>query len=83
MTGEIAYMRGFFFKSALQARERWPVERTSAWHDNFNRFQHCYERRGDVIDAFFELADAATTVPSLIREAWTRYRCDGRPPKRP
>jgi hypothetical protein len=42
----------------------------SAWHNAFNRFQRCYERREKVIDAFFDLADAIITVPSLIRRAW-------------
>ena len=76
MTGEIAH-KG---KIPLQAGKRWPVERTNAWHNNFNRLQRCYERREDVIDAFFDLAEAIITVRSLIREAWTLYRWDGRPP---
>ena len=33
MTGEIAH-KG---KMPLQAGKRWPVERTNAWHNNFNR----------------------------------------------
>jgi hypothetical protein len=33
--------------------------------------------------AFFDLADAIITVRSLIRQAWTAYRWDGRPPRRP
>jgi hypothetical protein len=36
-----------------------------------------------VIDAFFDLADAIITVRRLIREAWTFYRWDNRPAKRP
>jgi hypothetical protein len=36
-----------------------------------------------VIDAFFDLADAIITVRSLIRQAWTTYRWDGRPARRP
>jgi len=39
-------------------------------------------RREDVIDAFFDLANAIT-ARSLIRKAWTLYRRDGRPPRRP
>ena len=46
------------------------MERTNAWHNAFNRLQRCYERREDVIDAFFDLADAIITVRSLIRQAW-------------
>ena len=59
------------------------VERTNAWHNNFNRLQRCYERHEEVIDAFFDLADAIITVRRLIREAWTLYRWDGRPARRP
>jgi hypothetical protein len=54
-----------------------------AWHNAFNRLQHCCERNKDVIDAFFDLADAIITVRRLIREAWTLYRWAGRPPRRP
>ena len=45
-------------KAPIQASRRWHVERTNAWHNAFNRFQRCYERREKVIDAFFDLADA-------------------------
>ena len=45
--------------------------------------QRCYERNEDDIDAFFDLADVIITVRRLIREAWTLYRWDGRPPRRP
>jgi hypothetical protein len=55
----------------------------SAWHNSFNRLQRCHGRSEDVIDAFFDLADAIITVRRLIREAWTFYRWDTRPPHRP
>ena len=51
--------------------------------DSFNRLQRCYERDEDVIDAFFDLADAIITVRRLIREARTLYRWDDRPARRP
>jgi transposase len=79
MTGQIA-RRGI--KAPLQAGQRWPVERTNAWHNNFARLARCYERREDVIHAFFDLADAIITVRRLIRQAWTTHRWDTRPPKR-
>ena len=50
-------------KAPIQAGQRWHVERTNAWHNNFNRLQRCYERHQDVIDAFFDLAD--TIIPSV------------------
>ena len=80
MTGQIAHKGD---KAPLQAGQRWHVERTNAWHNAFNRLQRCYERRENVIDAFFDLADAIITVRSLIRQAWTTYRWDGRPTRRP
>ena len=80
MTGEIAHKGG---KAPIQAGQRWHVERTNAWHNNFNRLQRCYERKQDVIDAFFDLADTIITVRRLIRQSWTLYRWDGRPAKRP
>ena len=70
-------------KAPIQAGQRWPVERTNSWHNNFNRLQRCYERNEQVIDAFFDLADAIITLRRLIREAWTLYRWDTRPAKRP
>jgi transposase len=80
MTGEIARKGS---KAPIQAGQRWHVERTNAWHNSFNRLQRCYERNEDVIDAFFDLADAIITVRRLIREAWTLYRWDTRPAHRP
>jgi transposase len=79
MTGEIAHKGD---KAPIQAGQRWHVERTNAWHNSFNRLQRCYERSEDVIDAFFDLADAIITVRRLIREAWTLYRWDTRPAHR-
>ncbi len=80
MTGQIAHKGE---QAPLQAGQRWPVERTNAWHNAFGRLQRCYERREEVIDAYFDLADAIITVRSLIRQAWTTHRWDGRPARRP
>jgi hypothetical protein len=80
MTGQIAHKGD---KAPIQAGQRWHVERTNAWHNAFNRLQRCYERRENVIDAYFDLADAIITVRSLIRRAWIAYRWDNRPARRP
>ena len=80
MNGEIAHKGD---KAPIQAGQRWHVERTNAWHNAFNRLQRCYERNEKVIDAFFDLADTIITLRRLIREAWTLYRWDTRPVKRP
>jgi hypothetical protein len=80
MTGQIAHKGE---KVSVQAGQRWPVERANSWHDAFNRLQRCYERREDVIDAFFDLAETIITVCSLIRQARITCRGDGRPARRP
>jgi hypothetical protein len=73
---EIAYKGD---KAPIKAGQRWHVERTNAWHNAFNRLQRCYERHENVINAFFDLADAIITLRSLIRRAWTTHRWDDRP----
>jgi transposase len=80
LTGEIAHKGD---KAPIQAGQRWQVERTNSWHNGFNRLQRCHERKEDVIDAFFDLADTIITVRSMIRQSWTLYRWDSRPAKRP
>lgn len=68
----------------LQAGKRWVMERTNSWHNRgFKKLAICTERRARVIDAFIALANAIIITRRLIREAWTRYRWDGRPTRRP
>lgn len=67
----------------IQAGQRWVVERTHAWVNAFNRLQRCYERRQPVVDAFISLAHAIVTLRRLIRIAWTNYRWNTRPARRP
>lgn len=80
MTWDIAHKGD---KAPIQAGQRWQVERTNAWHNEFNRPQRCHERREEVIDAFFDLADTIITVRSSIRQAWIMYRWENRPARRP
>jgi IS5 family transposase len=80
LEGQIA-QRGL--PAPVQAGMRWPVERTHAWGNAFNRLQRCYERCRKVIAAFFSLAHAIITLRRLIRLAWTAYRWDARPQRRP
>lgn len=80
LTGQIA-CKGI--KAPVQASQRWPVERTNAWHNAFNRLQRCYERRKIVINAYYDLADAIIIIRRLIRQAWTTHRWDTRPTRRP
>jgi len=67
----------------IQASQRWPVERTNAWGNQFTKLLWNTERRQPVIDAFLALAHAIITLRRLIRDGWSRYRWDYRPQRRP
>lgn len=68
----------------LQTGARWVVERTNAWHTRgFRKLQICTERHARVIEAFIALANAIITTRRIIRQGWTRYRWNGRPPRKP
>jgi transposase len=67
----------------IQNTKRWPVERTNAWGNQFFKIARCTERRQHVVDAYLSLAHAVITLRRLIRRAWTLYRWDDRPKKRP
>jgi len=80
MTGQIAE-KGT--PAPIQASRRWPVERTNAWGNQFKKLVWNTERCDPVIDAFLALAHAIITLRRLIRRAWTLYRWEHRPPRRP
>lgn len=67
----------------VQATKRWPVERTHAWHNTFYRLARCTERRQIVADFYIALANTVILVRRLLRRAWTLYRWDTRPTRRP
>ena len=62
---------------------RWVVERTSAWHNAHKKLLWCTERVGKVIDFWVAFSEVVIIVRRLIREAWRRYRWEGRPFRRP
>ena len=62
---------------------RWIVERTNSWHNAHKKLVWCTERRGRVIDFWVAFSNAVIIVGRLVREAWTRYRWEGRPLRRP
>jgi IS5 family transposase len=66
-----------------QAGQRWVVERTNSWHNAHKKLVWCTEREGRVIDFWVAFSDVVVIVRRLIREGWTRYRWEGRPPHRP
>jgi hypothetical protein len=63
----------------VQVTNRWVVERTNSWHNAFKRLVWCTERRAAAINFYLAFASAIIIVRRLMREAWTRYRWDGRP----
>jgi hypothetical protein len=79
MVGQIA-TRGA--PAPIQVGQRWPIERTHAWANQYGKLRWCTERRRVVVE--FWLALASTIVCGrLLRRAWTHYRWPGRPRRRP
>jgi hypothetical protein len=67
----------------LRAGLRWVVERTNSWHNAHKKLVWCTERRGRVIDFWIAFSKVVIIVGRLVREAWTRYRWQGRPHRCP
>jgi len=67
----------------LAATKRWVVERTNSWHNAHKKLVWCTERRGRVMDFWVAFSEVIIIVRRLIREAWTHYRWDSRPSRRP
>jgi transposase len=80
MVGQIA-TRGV--PAPVQAGRRWPVERTHAWGNQYGKLRWCTERRRLVVQFWLALAGAAIVLGRLLRRAWTCYRWEGRPRRRP
>ena len=71
-------------KSApLKAGLRWVVERTNSWHNAHKKLVWCTEKRGRVIDFWIAFSNVIIVVRRLIRKAWSRYRWESRPSRRP
>jgi transposase len=67
----------------LQATKRWVVERTNSWHNAHKKLVWCTERCGRVVDFWVAFSEVVIIVRRLVREGWSRYRWEGRPPRRP
>ena len=67
----------------LQATKRWVVERTNSWSNAHKKLAWCTEKEGRVIDFWVALSNAIIIVGRLIRQAWSRYRWENRPIRRP
>jgi transposase len=69
--------------SVLGATNRWVVERTNAWQNAHKKLVWCTERKGRVIDFWISFSNVIIIVGRLLRKAWTHYRWEGRPSRRP
>ncbi len=67
----------------LGATKRWVVERTNSWSNAHKKLVWCTEREGRVIDFWIAFSNVIIIVGRLIREAWTHYRWESRPDRRP
>jgi transposase len=67
----------------IQAGRRWVVERTHAWGNQYGKLRWCTERRRLVVEFWLALAGAAIVFGRLLRRAWTHYRWQSRPRRRP
>jgi transposase len=67
----------------VTATKRWVVERTSSWQNAHKKLVWCTERRGRVIDFWVTFSEVIIIVRRLIRKAWTHYRWETRPTRRP
>ena len=59
------------------------IARTHAWDNQYGKLRWCTERRRVVVEFWLALANAAIVCGRLLRRAWTCYRWQGRPPRRP
>jgi transposase len=67
----------------LSAGLRWVVERTNSWHNAHKKLAWCTEREDRVIGFWISFSNVIIIVRRLIREAWSRYRWEGRPSRKP
>lgn len=67
----------------LGVTKRWVVERTNSWSNAHKKLVWCTEREGRVMDFWIAFSNAIIIVGRLIRKAWSRYRWETRPTRRP
>jgi transposase len=80
MVGQIA-TRGR--PAPIQVGRRWVIERTHAWGNLYGKLRWCTERRRLVVEFWLAVVSAVIVCGRLVRRAWTHYRWQGRPRRRP
>jgi hypothetical protein len=59
------------------------IERTNSWSNAHKKLVWCTKRRGRVVNFWVTFSNVIIIVGRLIREAWSRYRWETRPTRRP
>jgi hypothetical protein len=67
----------------LGTTNRWVVERTNSWQNAHKKLVWCTERRSTVIDFWIAFSNVIIIAGRLVRKAWSRYRWESRPSRRP
>lgn len=67
----------------IAATKRWVVERTNSWANAHKKLVWCTEREARVIDFWIAFSGVIIIVGRLVRQAWTLYRWENRPHRRP
>jgi transposase len=80
MVGEIA-TRGL--PAPIQASRRWAGRAHPRLGNQYGKLRWCTERRRLVVEFWLALANAAIVCGRLVRRAWTCYRWQTRPRRRP
>jgi hypothetical protein len=67
----------------LASTRRWVVERLHSWQNTHKKLVWCTERRWRVIDFWVPFSEVVIIVGRLLRIAWTRFRWETGPSRRP
>jgi hypothetical protein len=67
----------------VHGTKRWVVERTNSWSNAHKKLMWCTQRRGRVIDFWIAFSEVVIVVRRLVRKAWTHYRWETRPSRKP
>ena len=81
--GMVAQIAHLDVPAPIAASQRWVVERTTAWTNAHKKLAWCTERRAVVVAFWIAFSTVLIVVRRLVGEAWTRYRWDTRPHRRP
>ena len=81
--GMVAHIATRGRPTPVQVGRRWVIERTHAWGNQYGKLRWCTERRRPVVEFWLALASAVLVCGRLVRRAWTCYRWDGHPRRRP